>query len=203
MLKQNDIQPGNVCDPCLGTLKRLGYQLAIAVSHPFLCVGCEDGHAEWVILTSKGWRDIPSAWKIGPGRGALNKTSIQAGRLTLRIANADIIKATAAGEFEGIEKNRPQVTTAGLMQVRAWLQATGSTPSVSNKSVVHVKTLPKKVGPSPTLVDLNAMSIADIETVLATKRRAKAVGECRDALTRCAAEHGFALGDCELLEVAA
>ena len=157
-------------------------------------------HAEWAILTSTtGTREISRAWKIGPDAWVRRRTGIEIGRPTLRISHQDIIKATEFGEYPGISLNRPKITRAGVDQVTTWLRAAGVKPQEKQvQPLVIIKKGATASKPAGSLVDLNEMSITDIEAFLRRKKRDKAVVDCREAIAKCAAEHGFAVGDYDL-----
>jgi len=153
MLKINELRPGIIVYACVEVLQRNKVDTTLRVTHPLLCLGVNEKEGVWAVVTSlETSLELRSRWKIGPSTWIKKRSFIHPERATLRIPNDVLMEAAEAGEADYYRDSyeRPGVKPSALQTIIETLGVGNSLPSTE-------------------LVNINDLSITDLELLLSRK----------------------------------
>ncbi|HDS1140568.1 hypothetical protein NJG17_08525 [Stenotrophomonas maltophilia] len=177
MLKRDELKPGIIVYACVDALHRNNVDTKLRVIHPLLCLGVNDSEGVWAVVTSMETRlSLKTRWKIGPATWINKRSFIDPNRPTIRIPNTVLLEAAEAGEagyyHDGFD--RPGVKPNALQSIVEALGIGDELPTVA-------------------LVNINGLSIAELEQVIHKKREEQRKADLVLVLTGIAKDSGYDL----------
>lgn len=182
MLKTNELRPGIIVYACIEVIHRNNIDTTLRVTHPLLCLAANDSEGVWAVITSMETNlEVRSRWKIGPSTWIKKRSFIHPERATIRIPNDVLFEAAEAGEADYYHDSyeRPGVKPSALQTIIETLGVGNSLPSTE-------------------LVNINDLSITDLEMLIRRKHDEQRKEDLVLVLKGIAKDAGFDLSNVAL-----